>query len=48
MAFAMAEPSGLNIINNPPKSSLKDGVLHLGHIFSLVIMRHVGQAFSLI
>jgi len=48
MAFAMAEPSGLKIIANPLKSSLKDDVLHFGHTFSLVMNRHVGQAFSLI
>jgi len=48
MAFAMAEPSGLKIITNPLKSSLKDDVLHFGHMFSLVMNLHIGQAFSLI
>jgi hypothetical protein len=47
MAFAMAEPSGSNIITNPLKSSLKEDVLHFGHMFSLVMMWHIGHAFSL-
>jgi len=47
MAFAMAEPSGSKTIINPLKSSLKVGDLHFGQVFSLVMMWHVEQAFSL-
>jgi hypothetical protein len=48
MAFAMADVSGSKIMTSPPKSSLKEAVLHLGQTLSLVIKRQFGHAFSLI